>query len=455
MYDVIVIGGGPGGYAAGIRSSQLGAKVALLEPTHMGGTCVNRGCIPAKIWMQAARRKQMLESADVFGIKSTIESVDLQAIVDRRNGVPSDLQMGMAGLCKNYGIDVFAEQGVMQNPREVKIEGKTLEAEKMIVATGCASVVPDIPGIGDPAMSTDEMLGMTRIPASILIYGAEAMEVEMAVIMNTFGAKVYLATEGARILPKEDGNTSQRVAKALREQGIEVLPRFRLESMKESKGGYEAELSGRENKTIAVERVLSSIRRPNTDLGLDQAGVELDEEGFIIVNDHLETSAENIYAIGDVTGGWMLSFAATSMGVAAAENAMGQISVFNSNLVPRGLWTLPEAAAVGISEEDADEMDLDVEIGDCPMSVNGVAMAYDEMDGNIKVISDAEYGEILGVHIVGGPATEMIWGASMAMQLEATVDDLAHMVTVHPTFSENIALAGQDSRNWALYLPRR
>jgi len=151
----------------------------------------------------------------------------------------------------------------------------------------------------------------------------------------------------------------------------------------------------------------------------------------------------------------MLSYAATSMGVTAAENAMGQTSAFNSNLVPRGLWTLPEAAAVGISEEDADEMDLDVEIGDCPMTVNGVAMAYDEMDGNIKVISDAKYGEILGIHIVGGPATEMIWGASMAMQLEATVDNLAHMITVHPTFSENIALAGQDALKWALYLPRR
>ena len=151
----------------------------------------------------------------------------------------------------------------------------------------------------------------------------------------------------------------------------------------------------------------------------------------------------------------MLSFAATSMGVTASENAMGQTSVFNSNLVPRGLWTLPEAAAVGISEEDADEIDLDVEIGDCPMTVNGVAMAYDEMDGNIKVISDAKYGEILGIHIVGGPATEMIWEASMAMQLEATVDNLAHMITVHPTFSESVVDAARDAGNWALYLPKR
>jgi len=135
MYDVIVIGGGPGGYAAGIRASQLGARVALLEPTHIGGICVNRGCIPAKIWMQAARRKRMIERADVFGIKAKIETIDLQAIVDRRNGVPSDLQMGMAGLCKSYGIDVIAEQGILQNPREVKIEGKTLEAKKMIIAT--------------------------------------------------------------------------------------------------------------------------------------------------------------------------------------------------------------------------------------------------------------------------------------------------------------------------------
>jgi len=284
--------------------------------------------------MQAARRKRMIERADVFGIKAKIETIDLQAIVDRRNGVPSDLQMGMAGLCKSYGIDVIAEQGILQNPREVKIEGKTLEAKKMIIATGCALQVPDIPGMGEAAMTMDDMLGMTQVPASLLIQGAEAMDVEMAVIMNTFGAKVYLATDGARILPREDGNTSQRITKALREQGIEVLPRLTLESMNKSKGGYEAVLSGRENKTLAVARVSTSTRRPNTDLGLDQAGVELDEDGFIAVNDHLETSAEGIYAIGDVTGGWMLSYAATSMGVTAAENAMGQTSAFNSNLVP-------------------------------------------------------------------------------------------------------------------------
>jgi len=234
-----------------------------------------------------------------------------------------------------------------------------------------------------------------------------------------------------------------------------ILAKYKLNALEKSKSGYTAKLSGAEEKNIEIERYLISSRKPNVDINLDAAGVKLSDEGFVAVDDGLKTSAANIYAIGDVTGGRQLSYAATCMGVVAAENAMGEESTFNANLVPRGHWTIPEAASVGITEEEADDQDLDVEVGECPISVNGVAMAYGEPDGTVKVIADSEYGEILGIHIVGSNATELIWGASVAMQMEATAEDLAYSLALHPTFSETMAMAGQDTMGWALYLPRR
>ncbi|MBW2061543.1 MAG: dihydrolipoyl dehydrogenase [Deltaproteobacteria bacterium] len=456
MYDVIVIGGGPGGYAAGIRAAQLGGQVALIEAAEIGGTCVNRGCIPSKVWLRAVYLHEAIRNADAFGIKATLEGTDLSKIKERKNGVAADIRMGMGGLLGNNGIEVIEGRGLLKSPREVEVEGKTLEAKKIIIATGSSLHLPDIDGLKNAAMTTDQVLDMTQVPASILISGAGIVEVEKAAILNAFGAKVYLATDSARILPREDGDTGQRVGQALREKGVEIFPRSTLQSVKKSGKGYKASLSGPEDQTVVVERVLVSSRKPNTDsLGLEQAGVSLNENGFITVNDNLQTKTEGIYAIGDVIGGWMLSHAATAMGITAAENAMGVERAFPFHLVPRGIFTIPEVGAVGLSEDEAEEKGYEVETGDFPFSINGLAMSYDEMEGAVKIVSEAQYGEILGVHIVGGRAAELIWGAVLAMQLESTAEDLARSITVHPTFSESMAMAAQDVSGWALYLPKR
>jgi dihydrolipoamide dehydrogenase len=456
MYDVIVIGGGPGGYAAAIRASQLGGKVALIEPGDLGGTCVNRGCIPAKIWNRAARIRQTIAGAGNFGISAKIENIDLQTIVDRRKGVPKDIQMGMKGLCKSNKIDVIADRGVLKSPKEVAVQGKVLETKFIIVATGSSQCEPGIQGMDkDQVMTAEQVLEMTKVPSSVLIKGSGPIDVEMAVILNAFGAKVHMLSDSARILAKEDGTISQRLTKALRDQGIDILAKYSLKSAAKSGAGVTANLSGAEEKSLEVDKIVVCARKPNTDLGLDQAGVKLDAKGYIAVNRFLRTSAENIFAIGDVTGGHQVSYAATAMGVIAAENAMGRTVAFNPSLVPRGHWTTPEAASVGITEEEADAQGIEAEIGECPVSVNGVAMAYGETDGTVKVISDPKYGEILGVHIVGPNAVELIWGAAMAMQMEASVEDLAYCLAVHPTFSETIPMAAQDAKGWALYLPRR
>ena len=456
MYDVIVVGGGPGGYAAGIRASQLGGKVALIESGEMGGTCVNRGCIPSKVWLRAAYLKQAIGSAEDFGITADIQSLDMSKIVERKNGVSSDIQMGMNGLCQSYGIDVVVGQGILKSPREVAVDGNVLEAKSVVIATGSSIDIPELPGLADAVMTTDQAFDMESVPGSVLIDSAEHMAVEFASLLNVFGSKVYMLAETGRILTTEDGDTSQRVAQALREQGVEILSRYRLASVQSSNGGPGAVLTGPEEKTIPVDRVLICARKPNsTDLGLDPIGVACDDAGFVTINDSLETNIGGIYAIGDVTGGRMLSHAATYMGVAAAEAAMGNPEPFPFHLIPRGLFSIPEVGAVGYSEEEAEEKGFDVETGDFPFSINGVAMAYGELDGAVKIVADAEFAEILGIHIVGGRATELIGTAVLAMKLEATADDLAKTMMVHPTFSESLSLAAQDVSQSALYLPKR
>ncbi len=457
MYDVIVIGGGPGGYAASIRASQLGGKVVLIEGGEIGGTCVNRGCIPSKVWLRAADLLQRIRNAEEFGIKAVVEELNLRAVAQRKNGVAGDIRMGMEGLLANNGVDVVRGMAALKGSGEVVVNGKSVFGKKIILATGSVLDIPGIPGIEDAAMTTDEVLDMTAIPSSILIWGsAGPIEVEMAALLNTFGCRVFLASESRRILPREDGDTSQRIAQALREQGVEIITRARLAGVQKSENGRLCLLDDPDERTVEVEKVLVSARKPNTQrIGLDQAGITLNDDGAVPVNEKLETTAKGVYAIGDVTGGWLLSHAASSMAVVAAENAMGAGRTFPKHLIPRGIWSTPQVGAVGLSEEDAEDQGIDVEVGDFPYSINGLAMCRGEMSGAVKVVTDSRNGEILGVHIVGTNATELVGEAVMAMQLEATVNELAASIRVHPTFSESVVDAARDAKNWALYLPKR
>ncbi len=456
MYDVVVIGGGPGGYAASIRASQLGGKVALVEVGEIGGTCVNRGCIPTKVWRHSAYLLHNIRMGHKFGIKAAVEELDLKAIVERKNGVAGDIRMGMEGLLGNYGVEVVRGHAVLKNSQEVDVDGAILEAKKVIIATGSSLDIPDIPGLEEAVMTTDQFLDLERVPASVLVWGTLPIAVEIANTLSVFGSKVYLTTEHPRILPQEDRDTSQRIAQALRDQGVELLLKYDVESIRKSERGFEAILNGPDEQLVEVEKVLVSQRKPNTsNIGLDQAGVKLNEDGGIAVNDKLETSVPGIYAVGDATGGWMLSHAASCMAVMAAENAMHQARSFPFHLIPRGIWTIPQVGAVGLSEQVAEKKGIDVEVGDFPYTINGLAMACNEMAGAVKIISESRYGEILGVHIVGANATELVGEAVLAMQLECTVKELAQGIRVHPTFSESLVDAGRDALDWALYLPRR
>ena len=456
MYDVIVIGGGPGGYAAAIRASQLGGKVALVEAAELGGTCVNRGCIPTKVWLRAAKLLKYIRQANEFGIHASVEKVDLQGLVEKRNGVSGDIRMGMEAILRSNGVKLIKGRAMFKSPREIMVEGSIFESKKIIIATGSCLDIPDISGLEEAAWSTDQVLEMKDVPASVLICGSGPIEMEMATLLNTFGCKAYLVTESSRVLPREDRTTSRWVTQGLKGQGVKILRRFRLESVQKSKRGYTAILSGPEEKSIEVEKVLISARKPNTShLGLEQIDIRLNEDEGIWVDSRLRTSVQGIYAIGDATGGWMLAHASSSMAITAAENAMGKESNFHFNLIPRGIWSIPEVGAVGLSEKKAKARGIEIKVGDFPYAIDGLAMARNEMDGTVKIISDALTGEILGVHIVGANATELVGEAVMAMQLESTVRELAYSIRVHPTFSESVVESARDALGWALYLPKQ
>lgn len=435
MHDVLVIGGGPGGYAAAIRAAQLGADTALVENAELGGTCVNRGCIPSKIWMRAVHLKLMLDRAAEFGLKTEFTGWELPALVERTLAVAGGIREGMRALIQKNGVTLYQGRGALKNPREVNVDGQTVAAKNIIIATGSTLAAPGVPA--EKLLTTDQLFAEGNIPASVTVAGDGPIELEMAAILQMMGAETTLALPGRRALPDEDQDLAQRVTAALREQGVTIAPNTALAD-------------------IDAEVIAFGGRAPNTEnLGLTAAGVSTNDDGAIPVNENTRTNQSGVYAVGDVTGGWMLSHAASTMGVAAAENACGQKSVYNDRLVPRGLWTTPQAASVGLTEEEAEKLGFDVEVGDFPYPVNGMAMLRGEVDGSVKIVSDGELGEILGVHIVGAHATELIGEAVLALQLECTVDDLAHTIRMHPTFSEGVMDSARDADGWALYLPPR
>lgn len=457
MYDLIVIGGGPGGYAASIRAAQLGAKVALVEEADMGGTCVNRGCIPSKIWLKAVSVKGLIEKADNFGLSATFNGFDLKAIKARKNGVAGDIKMGMEGLLSNNGIEVISGKAQVVEPGKVKVADDVIETKKIILATGSSPYLPDIPGLEDALLTTSEVFDLDTIPESVLVVGDGPVPVEMASLLHGLGASVSLAISTKRPLPDEDSDTGQRVAQVIREEGIEILSGATLSKVEKSGEGFKSVFNEGGLEPVIASRILYYERRANSEgLAHDSLNLGTDNKGAVTVDDSLLTSIKGVYAVGDLIGGRMLSHAASAMGVLAAENAVNdEAEAFNHNLVPRGLFSAPEYGAVGLSEDEAEDAGFEVETGDFPYSINGLAMAYGSLDGAVKIVTDSEYGEILGVHIVGANAVELIGEAVLAMKMEATAEDLANAIRVHPTFSEALMEAARDASGSALYLPKR
>jgi dihydrolipoamide dehydrogenase len=446
MFDLLVIGGGSGGYSAALTAARKGAKTGLVEAVQLGGTCVNHGCIPSKIWCKAADLGREISRAATFGVKAELKGFDHAATAERVNGVTSDIRMGVEAMLAGAKVEVISGQAQFIVPGKVRVNGKEYESKAFIIATGARPDPPVIPGLNKALLGTSDLLA-GEIPPSALVYGGGYIEVEIASWLHGLGSKVILACPENRLLPLEDSDVSQRLTQALRKSGLDLRIKTELQMVTKKADEFNCTFANGDVETVA--RVISGARKPNTDaLGLDSVGVELKPNGGVKVDAFLQSTAPGIYAIGDAVGERMLSSEASFMGVFAAENAAGEAREFPFHLTPRGIWTNPQMAAVGLTEEQAEEQGYEVEVGDYPLAINGLAMSLDEPLGSVKVVSESKYGEVLGVHIVAPQATELIGEAVTALQGELTADELARGLRMHPTYSEAVFEAAREAAGW-------
>ena len=455
LFDVAVIGGGPAGYVAAIKAAQLGGKVALAEKDVVGGTCLNRGCIPTKAYLKNAETIEHIRHAAKRGIiiETGTLKVDMDKTVEMKNGVVRTLTGGVSSLLRSNGVKVFKGTGRIRKDKTIVIDGSaTIAASKIIFAGGSKAAKIKIPGIESPlVLTSDEMLDLKEVPAGLAIIGGGVIGVEMATAFSAFGSDVTVIELMDRIVPAMDREISAELLKTLKAKGIKVLTSKRLDRIEEKDGKLRLHLEGGE--TVEADKALLSIGRiPDFD-GAGEIEFEMDGNR-IKVNEKMETSVPGIYAPGDINGRNMLAHAAFKMGEVAAINAMGGNAKANLGRVPSCVYTMPEVGSVGLTEEDAKEK-YDVSIGRFPFAANGRALASGEAAGFVKVIADKKYGEVLGVHIIGPNAAEMVNEAAALMEMEVTVHEIAEIIHAHPTYSEAFMEAAADSLGVCIHLPKK
>jgi dihydrolipoamide dehydrogenase len=461
-FDVIVVGGGPAGYVCAIRAAQLGLATAVVEKDKLGGVCVNIGCIPTKALLHSAYALNLItHDAKALGIEVTGVKGDYGVAMKRSRQVADQNSKGAEFLMKKHKITVLKGMGVLQPGRKVKVGNEVHEAKKaVVIATG--SRVKGIPQIGleinkTTVISSDEALFLEKAPATLAIVGAGAVGAEFADIFAAFGSKVTLIEALPRILPLEDAECSEVIAKSYRKRGMTVLAGAKVQkaSLTATEVTLEVEAGGKVEK-ITVEKVLMAAGRAvNTEgMGFKEAGVELTDRGFVKVNlATLETTAPGIYCIGDVAGPPMLAHKGSREGVVVAERIAGHSPhPIKYDNVPSVTYCHPEVASIGLTEEQCKEKKLDYQVGRFPFTANGRARASLETDGFVKVIRDKKYGEILGAHIVASHASEMIHELGVARENEFTVEEVDLMIHAHPTLSEAIAEACLDSMGRVMHI---
>lgn len=454
MPDVIVIGGGPGGTAAATRAAQLGAQVALIERAQLGGNCVNRNCIPLTSLLASVELFRRLRQAGEMGVQVGPATLDLQGMIARKERLVGDLRDGMAGLLPTFGIEVVQGEARLVDLRTVEVDGRRLRATRAVILATGAQWAP-VPAGVEGLLRPDEALKLEAVPGRLVLWGGGAAEVEFATLYAALGSRVTLVVDGPYPLPEEDYEIGQRLQALLQGQGVEVLTDARLRSATRTADGLKVVLAGARGETeVAADRVLWAGRVPDGEgLGLAEVGVER-KEGAVVVDDRQETSVPGIFAVGDLTGGPMYSSLATAEGLVAAENAMGRARSLDRRAVPRYAFSIPEVAAVGLTEDQAMDAGYEVEVANVPLATSARAMGLGEIEGGIKLVADRKRGRLLGVHIVGYRATELIAEAALALQLEALAEDLAWAIRIHPTLSESMVEAGRAILGQALYVPR-
>jgi dihydrolipoamide dehydrogenase len=457
-YDVVVIGSGPGGYVAAIRAGQLGLKTAIVEreeTERLGGTCLLRGCIPTKAMLHTADLVDEARHAEDFGVLLGEATVDMKKMDAYRAKVVKKNAGGVKYLMKKNKVDVHHGHGRIAGPNEISVEGSdgkttTLKTKYCVLATGSACLhLPFIEMDHERVIDSDDLLSMTEIPEHLVVIGAGAVGSEFASVFLRYGSEVTLVEMLDRLLPIEDHEVSAEIEKCFKSQGMNVMTSSKVTDVKSDKNGVEIVVESSkggksESKTIKASHLLVATgrRAVTDDCGIDKTKIELAERGFVPVNEFMKTSEDWVYAIGDIVDTPALAHVASHEAILAVDHLAGQPAhPLNYDHVPNCTYCSPEVASVGLTEEKAKERGYDVKVGKFPFSAIGKASILGQTQGFVKIVSEAKYDELLGLHIIGPKATELITEGTVAMELESTVAELVHAIHPHPTLAEAVGEA--------------
>jgi dihydrolipoamide dehydrogenase len=461
-FDVVIIGSGPGGYVAAIRAGIVGLKTALVETDpFLGGTCLHRGCIPTKALLHTAYLYDEFGRAAEFGLKTGGVTVDFAKVHERKAAVVGKLAKGIEYLMKKRKVEVFTGTGSLVDPATVRIEGKngseTIKGRGIIIATG--STPADLPHIKvdqKTVFDSDGILTLSAIPKSLVVVGAGAVGVEFASIFASFGSEVTVVELLPRAVPLEDEEISAALEKAFAKRNIKVMTSSQVKSLDRSGSGARLAVEGKGKTTeLRPEKVLLSVgRKPLTrGIGLESASVALDDKGYVVVDEFMRTSVPTIYAIGDIVRTPWLAHVASAEGILAVDHIAGKSAYpIDYRKIPACTYCRPEVASAGLTEKAAADAGYDVAVGRFPFSAIGKAMILGETDGFVKIVSEKRYGEVLGVHIIGPKATELIAEAGLGLRLETTVEEVFRTVHAHPTLSEAMLEAAHSVYGEAIHI---
>ncbi len=446
--DVAVLGGGPGGYVAAIRAAQLGQSVCLVEKDELGGTCLNRGCIPTKALVASMEAYALARRLKEFGVEAKDISVDFRKMITRTNKIVSRLRAGVSFLLKRGKVNVVKGTGRLVAPGRIAVDSEgassEIRATNVIIATGSRPLVfPSFGYNGNTVITSDEALDFSEVPESLLVVGGGVIGCELAFIFAGLGSKVTVVDIMPTVLPMEDPDVSDAIQASLKKHGVDVKCGVRIEKIMEVDGEVAAFLDSGE-QLIAKKALLSVGRKANSEgVGLEELGVEVNRRGEIMVNDKMETNIPNLYAIGDVVGTIMLAHVASYEGITAAHNIAGEERHMSYDAIPGAIFTRPEVAVVGVNETQAKERGINVRTGKFPFRASGKALAMDQTDGFVKVIADADTDVIIGVHIVGPSATDLVPEPTLAVRTHMTIEEFANTVHAHPTLAESLVEAAE------------
>jgi dihydrolipoamide dehydrogenase len=462
-FDAVVVGAGPGGYTAAIRAAQRGLRTGIVEREDLGGVCLNRGCIPSKAMLRSAEVLDLLENAADFGLHAENIRVDYPAVTARRDRIVAHLLQGVTNLLKGNGVVVFRGEARLVDQHHLTVRSATgeqaIDFDHLIVATGSSSAPLPIPGADLPeVIDSDGALKLQEAPRRAVVIGGGAVGVEWAAIWSAFGSEVTLLEMLPQIIPTEEPEIARELTRAFSNQGIRVTPGATVREIRSADDGLQVVAGvGAETLVVDTDVVLVAVgRRPHTDgLGLLEAGVEADARR-IPTDPYGRTNVAHIFAIGDVTGRFLLAHTAAHQGIIAAEViAQRQPEPFDDRIIPAAIFTHPEVASVGLREQEAVAAGRTVRTGRFPFAASGRAQASGQAAGFVKLVADAESGEILGAHIIGPNAGDLISEISLGMRLHATIDDLAATVHIHPTFSEALHEAAMLAAGTPIHVPPR